>query len=329
MNNEFNDNPNTGNDMGGQSLNTESNNNVDMTNIQPVDNEQNVQNFNAYQEFNSNPVNNVAPQQPVGDIPQQPVQQPQFEQPMGAQPINEAPIQQPMNNNMYQQPINNIPQQPMGTQPMNQPKANNNKVIIGVIVGIVAALAAGFFVYSLLTKNTASKNNYDDTQVDTVSTTEEASITYQGFTFQKVAGYIYKAESNALLIGNNNVAYALDVLGADYDQMKSNKEELVSELTKKGYTISNCQEKNAGGRSFITMETTTNGKDAIIAISKATTGAIFMTAIAVPTYTIDYSQLDGLAEILDKASYTGNNDSYASTLPTDYNIDGLVENVKF
>ena len=330
MNNEFNnntpnfDNQDMGNNNGVQNktvdMNTNQfaeNNNVQnqsasmnqtqqAPDFQQVDNNQAINNQNSYQQFNTQTNNGGMYQQPT-------MQNNMYQQPVG-NPMN----QQPMVNNVYQQP-----------QMAPQKNGSNKKAIAVIAAVVVCALVAGIVTFSLLNKKSNGNNYYDEPTSSTVSTNTSDGVTYKGFTFEKLSEYEYQVTSDALVIGNNNVAFALNVLGADYSQVVASKNEIVQEMQDEGYAISNVQEKTENGRNFITMEGVSNGRTVIIGITKASSGMVFLTAIAVPGYTADYSKLSTLTEILDKASYTGGDDTYASALPTEYEIDDLVESIEF
>ena len=285
-------------------LNNESNNqNIDITNNQSVtDNTTNIQNFNAYQQFNATATNQ-----------------------------QQVPPVQPINNNVYQQPISD-PSSINNTQNLQQsskPQSNTTKMIIGIVIGLVAAIVVGFITYALLTKKANNEKDYENPAADTISNNGADTIKYKNFKFKKLNGYTYKVGTESLLVGNNDVIYSIGVYEAEYSKIKNSKEELMQEINNQGYIIENLQVKTVNNKELITMEASANNRSIIMTITKATTGITFMAAAAVPTYVIDYTTLDGLVEVLNNTSYSDVNESYASTLPTEYDINVLVDDINF
>ena len=236
-----------------------------------------------------------------------------YNQPMG--------MNQPMNNGTYNQPTSN-PQQ-------TKPQGSSSKMIIGIVLGLVAALAAGFITYSLLTKNSTGKTDYENPTVDPVGTTNDSKLTYKNFEFKKVDGYTYKTSNNALLIGNSNVIYTVDAVGEDYAKAKAGKEAIADTVASQGLIVQNMQIKTVNGREYISFEATATDKTVIMVVTKATTGVCFTAVIAVPSYTADYTTLEDLTKILDNSSYGSGNDTYAAALPKEYRARDLIEMIEF
>lgn len=223
--------------------------------------------------------------------------------------------QQPMNNG-YQQPVNNgINGQTMNqtwTNSYNQPTYNqgtkNNGNAKFIIIGIIIAIAifGGILTVGLLSnKNDNSLDN--DGNMQQANNSSNYKVNFGGFAFKIPTDLVYETDSDAMLLSDENGTWAayIEVVEGSYNQLLNNKNQLQSIYLDLGYNASSVVEKTIGGMSFITLELSMGGTNALLGLAKANSMYVFgVTALNLDNE-FDYDLLKTISKVLNSAEYTG------------------------
>lgn len=220
------------------------------------------------------------------------------------------PPQNNMNYNYQQQPAwaNSYGSQQNYNQ--MQPKNNNTKfIIIGIIIVIligVGILLIGNFG-NKGTDNNEQTNNGGSTTTQPTSVSSTYKVNYGGFRFNIPNDLIYEKTSSGLAISDDiSWISALEIFSGNYSTLRLRYTGLKSECEKTGYKCSAATIKNYGGVEFITMEMSRDGKNAIVAYTKANATNIFALAIMTNDNDFDYNVIQkSLAPIVKSATYVG------------------------
>ena len=216
--------------------------------------------------------------------------------------------QQPMNN--YSQPAMQQPSWTSGynAQPINQtPKNSNTKfIIIGIIVavaivGIIIAISA----FGGNKSNNSGTNNGGSSVFN--NSNSSYTVKFNEFTFKIPTNLVYETQSDAIVLGDEEGTWAatIEVIEGSYSQMLSKKSQLQSLYQSMGYTSNAAVEKTIGGMSFITLELSKSGTNALLGLAKANSMNLFgITAYNVENE-YDYKLLETVSSILSTAEYSG------------------------
>lgn len=193
-------------------------------------------------------------------------------------------------------------------QQINQvPKNNNTKFII---IGIIIAVAIVGIIIAISSFNDNKSNNSENNNdSSTVINNSKSSYTvkFKGFTFKIPTNLVYETQSDSILLGDEEGTWAayIEVVEGSYSQMLSKKSQLQSIYQSMGYTSSVAVEKTIGGMSFITLEISKSGTNALLGLAKANSMNLF----GITTYNIDneydYKLLETISSILSSAEYIG------------------------
>ena len=234
------------------------------------------------------PVQQVAPAQPMmgGQAPMQP----QYQQPAPMQP-------------QYQQPA------PMQQQFGAPQKKNSMGIIIIVAVVAVVAIVAVIF----LTKNKDSGNGGGDTPASNggdqpVVTTNTTKVKYNGFVFDVSDDFEYEVSGNNFIIGDKGGTWAakIELVSVPYDKIKSQKATVRSNFTKQGVKSSEGTVKSYGGLEFVAFEISQNdGKQYIIGYAKANNSVTYGVTAITSTFRANYDVLSNAGTVLKTGKYEG------------------------
>ncbi len=235
--------------------------------------------------------------------------------------VNQPNIQ---GQNMSQQPMNNYVNPAMPQNNFNQnsnpkPGLSDPKfIIIGVVVLVVIIGIVLAFVFLGNKKSDASETANSNTSASdtTVVNTSNSyyTVKFDGFTFKIPTNLVYVTQTDMLLLGDEDDTWVagIGVAEVDYSQVLSAKGQLQSSMQSHGYTSSAAEEKTIGGSSYITLETSYNGKNALIVYTKANSMYTFVISIYNINNDYDYEILEEISSILSGAEYTGATNSIST-----------------
>ena len=235
--------------------------------------------------------NQMGYQQPMNQNYNQSMQQ-AYNQPY--QQMYDQSIQQTYNQS-YQQPYGN-------SMNYNQlPKKNNTfkYTILGIVGVLVLALIAVIIVMAIRNNNSS------------IFQSEESESTYKvnfkGFSFDVPDDFIYEEKNEMLLIGDEEGTWLarIEIEQGNFEQLKAKKDQLQILMKQSGYIASIAQIKTLGGVEFITMELTSSGENAVIAVAEGNSMYFIGITITNLDNEFDYSLLETIAPIISSASYTG------------------------
>ena len=205
-------------------------------------------------------------------------------------PVN---IQQEANNNqqpMYNQGQNNV-NQPVNNRPMGQNSIPNNVVNNNVqpnkpkrkwswasaLIGLVAFVVAFGGVYFLLNRGKATSGGGGSSET-TKPTATEKSVTFSGYTFKLPSRYNYLIENNVLTIANDSQTHyaGVQVLSANFDQLASNKENVIATVEENGLKVNKYEQKTYNGLETIAMEVSSAEGKMIMGYVKIDSSKLFV-----------------------------------------------------
>lgn len=227
----------------------------------------------------------------------------------GYQPVNQ---QQPSWANSYNTQAN---------YNSNIPKNNSTKfIIIGVVlaIAIFAAIVVGI---SFSNKDNSSNPSGSDVD-DNIASNDNYTVKFKGFTFKIPTDLVYEAESDAILLGDEEGSWAayLEVVKGSYNQFLKNKNKLQSIYQQNGYKASSAVEKTIGGMAYITLEVSKGGTNAILGLAKANSMYAFGVTAFNQDNEFDYDLLKELSGILSSAKYDGDSNNISGFEKIDMNI---------
>lgn len=224
-----------------------------------------------------------------------------------------SPIGQPMNSYMNNGMnngnawTNGYNAQPIYNQMPQKNNGNAKFIIIGIIIAV--AIFAGIIIVGMFSDDNetssggTSINNGSPSQVSDST----YSVKFKGFTFKIPTNLVYETESDSIVLSDEEgtwVSY-IEVIEGSYSQILANKSRIQGIYQQMGYTSSTAVEKTIGGMSFITLELSISGTNALLGLAKANSMNIF----GITTYNIDneydYKLLETVSSILKTAKYTG------------------------
>lgn len=202
------------------------------------------------------------------------------------------------------------------TQPSQPAKGNNTKyIIIGIVaVAVIAVgiiLATNVFGGNKENNNNNNNNNGGSTvnnnNNNNNNNTSTYTVKFKGFTFKVPTNLIYETRIDSIVVGDEASTWAayIEVVEGSYSKIVSNKGQLQGAYQKSGYTATPAAEKTIGGMSFITLEISMGGANAVLGFTKANSMNIFGVTAYNSDNEIDYSLLEKVAGILSSAEYSG------------------------
>ena len=93
----------------------------------------------------------------------------------------------------------------------------------------------------------------------------------------------------------------IGIQDGNFESIKRSKSTIETYMKNSGYNVYNTQVKTYNGIEFITAEVSQQGKQLLIGYAKLAPNYIFMVVSANTSYTIDYSKLSEMAEIVKTA----------------------------
>lgn len=228
--------------------------------------------------------------------------------------VNPEPVQQPAPANTA--PVNN------GAQ--NTGSNGGNKWLVPVLIVIIIALAAGL-VYFMMNKDNSGSGNVGGRDVENTSTPSggntvavEDTIDYSGYKFKKVAGYSYQIEDGTLIVTDEtSFATALIIERVSWDEVKGSlldEATISSLLSQSGFdSVTNPKNETYGGIEFVTYEVG-QGMDKGIYYFTNMDGTYMSEGFVInPTYTVDYSTMNSVANVFNGAAATNYANSFGVT----------------
>ena len=228
---------------------------------------------------------------------------------------------QPLYNNSYntQPNYNKIPQQ-----------KNNNILFIILGVVIVVAIFAAILIVGML--NNKDKNgNLTENNNPEINQTENSStykVILDGFELKIPDNLVFEEDDEGLMIGDEDGTWVAQLIisQGSFAQLKTNKNQLQSLLQQQGMTSSAAQLKTLKNVEFITMEVTSSGQNAIMAMAKANS----MYFVAITAFDIDnefnYTILETVAPIISSISISDKTSNME--IGTNINFDSISELAK-
>ena len=207
--------------------------------------------------------------------------------------------QQPMNNTVTQQPSW---ASGYNAQSINQTSKNNNTKFI--IIGIIVAVVIAGIIIAISAFGGNKSNNLENNIAN--NSNSNYTVKFNGFTFKIPTNLVYETQSDAILLGDEEGTWAayIKVTKGSYSQMLSKKDQLQSIYQSMGFTSSEAVEKTIGGMSFITLEISKSGQNALLGITKANSMNIFAIAAYNLDNEYDYKLLETVSSILSSAEYS-------------------------
>ena len=284
-----------------------------------------------------------------GVMPEQNVsEQPMNSYNQGVMPEQSVP-EQPMNSyNQGVMPEQNVPEQPTSIYSQNASQETNwksgynsspvtpstkNSNVKFIIIGIVVAIIIfGIFVIIGVLGGNKSNNSGTNTGgtsvVNNNSKKSNYTVKFGGFTFKIPTNLVYETKDDSILLGDEEGTWAtyIEIIEGSYSQMLSKKGQLQSAYQSMGFTSSVAVEKTIGGMSFITLEISKGGTNALVGLVKANSMNIFGVTAYNANNEFDYNLLETVSSILSNAEFgdTTNNISVFEKP----NINGIAELAK-
>ena len=236
------------------------------------------------------------------------------------QTVNNQPdlTQHPMN---IAQPINNMQQNYSNsnqnswqnnynpTPNYQQQKPNSNGKFIGIgiaVVVVIVGIIFGMKFFGNGGNNNYSGGNSGGSEISN-NTNSTYSVRFKGFTFKIPTNLIYNTDSDTLYIGDEADTWqaAIVVVSGSFNQLQSNKNNLITVYQQAGYGAANVNQKTYGGLDFITIELTHSGQKAILGFAKANSMYLFGATTYNLDNSFDYNLLSNVAKVLSTAEYSG------------------------
>ncbi len=256
------------------------------------------------------------------------------------QPVvnNQMNTQQPMSQSVQAPPQNYNPSAWNNGYNANQnyqsPKSNDNmkNIIIGVLVVVLIGVVAFFML------NNKGNNSYngglagdvtgngENGSTGNVTNTSNSSQTYKvnfkGFTFNVPDNLVYEQTTEKLYIGDAAGTWMvqLEVEEGNYTQLKANKDQLPLLMQQIGLTSSMAEVKTFGGVEFITLEVSSAGENAIMALTKANEMYFIGVTALNQANEFDYTLLETIAPIVSSAKQNTFSNSITPNTDIDMNI---------
>ena len=197
----------------------------------------------------------------------------------------------------------------------------NNNGFKYIIIGIVSVLLVTLAVVGLLNlinnDNNINENNTNNNS--NINETSTYKVNFKGFTFNIPTNLIYQANDDYLLIGDEDSTWttSVEVISGVYSQLLNNKGQLQSIYQKLGYEAGSAAEKTINGNSYITIELSKSGTNALLGLTKANSMYVFGLTILNVDNEYDYEILESLSSILNSATYTGESNSIMQDIIVD------------
>lgn len=139
---------------------------------------------------------------------------------------------------------------------IDKTKSNKGLIITIIILGIIILAGTGIGVWLLLTnndsekkENNTSKNNTEDIVI--IDDEEDKEIYFMNYKFNIPEGYkAYKTGSNNY-IQNRDCMIMFVSYPLTYDQIITNKDLLMEELSKQGYKLESFEPKEIDNKKYI------------------------------------------------------------------------------
>lgn len=214
-----------------------------------------------------------------------------------------------MNNSTTNQPAwaNSYNSQPTYNQMPQKNNGNTKFIIIGIVIAV--AIFAGIIIVGMLSGDNATSNGGTSSNGGSPSQVSKSTynVKFKGFTFKIPTNLVYETATDSIILGDEKGTWAtyIEVIEGSYSQMLANKSKLQGVYQQMGYTSSAAVEKTIGGMSFITLEISMSGTNALLGLAKANPMNLF----GITAYNIDneydYKLLETVSSILNTAEYTG------------------------
>ena len=275
------------------------------------------------------------------------------QQPITQQPVNSNQMNNSFNqNNMYQQSqMNSVntmssnqtqynPQQPiyqnqsyMNNNVSVDKKTNNRKLFLFLGIGIAIFIAIIILVVVLISG--AKKGNINEYEEDT-NINENVSdqtanskdiYSYNGFDFNKVAGYVYSEEEGTLTISNNSVGVLLNVSQVNFNNVKSNYTAAIPKLSSYGYVVGESKVDIYSNVEVVTYQINKDGMNGFYYILAAPNSSyIYEGIVANVNSTIDYSNINEVVKITSNSKYNGNYSNHSNDFGINIDVKDLIKN---
>lgn len=200
--------------------------------------------------------------------------------------------------------------QPIYNQaPIQKNNGNTKFVVIGIIIAVVIFVGI-IIIGSFSGDNDNSLNGglTNGTDNDSSQTSKSTyMVKFKGFTFNIPNNLVYEESDGMLLIGDDLGTWMaqIELEQGNFTQLKSNKGQLQALMQQSGVTGSAAQEKTLGGVDFITLEISSSGQKAIVALAKANSMYFVGITALNQNNEYDYSLLERIAPIISTMTYNG------------------------
>lgn len=185
------------------------------------------------------------------------------------------------------------------------PKPKNNGKFIGIGIAVVAVIVGIIFGMKFFGKG--GNNNYSGGSGISNNTNSTYSVRFKGFRFKIPTNLIYDTDSSILYIGDEEETWqaAIEVVSGSFNQLQTNKNNLITAYQQVGYGATNVNQKTYGGLDFVTIELIKGGEKAILGFAKANSMYLFGVTAYDLDNTFDYNILSNVAKVLNTAEYFG------------------------
>lgn len=225
-----------------------------------------------------------------------------------------------MNPNYYNQPTPNY-----STSNFNNNKKALDTKTTGLIIGIVVLaliciiLAIMLFAKDNKLDDSENKNineyeeneNNNDTGLTDIENEEEVAtntVEYAGFEFTKIPGYSYSVESDGLYIENSYYSMVIDVLQANFTEVKTENfiTEMKSTFGDKGMTVGAIGIENIAGEEVFVADVTYSGMNALYYVIDANDNHVYIGMVLNYLNTFDHTgNMEQVFSIIKDAKYRG------------------------
>lgn len=259
-------------------------------------------------------------------------------------------MEQPMNNGLNNNSFNQMPNGQINNdfnavnnqngwmngynnQPVyNEPKKNNNMIYIGIGIAVAVVLFLGIILVSAFGKSDSDysgvNNGGSNVSGTNVSKQSTYTVRFKGFTFKIPTDLVYELDNDSIILGDEKGTWAsyINVVEGSYTQLLANKSLIQGNFQSAGYAASSAVEKTIGGMSFITVELTESGTNALLGYTKANSMNLFVVSAFNISNDFDYDIFETLASIFSSAEYTGNTNNMSTFKKIDISqISGLAQ----
>lgn len=275
-------------------------------NNQPINNGMSNQNFNGQvnntmpnqgyngqinngmnnQNFNNQPMNNAMANQGYGG---------QVNNTMPNQGYN-GQINNGMNNqNFNSQPVNNM----MPNQPINNDMSaiKQNKKPIYIIIGVALLTVVVVGVLFFVNNNGTTAGGGTEEKIETV--------TFNGFSIPKKAGYSYNVRGDAIGISKDKFMLMLTTVAVSFKDVKNKSDDIMVRFTTDGLSSSNFKVATYNGKEVATIEGVVDGAKILYCIMDAGNNNVFFGLLYDSETTYNYDNVNTFVSLLKDAKYTG------------------------